>query len=682
MPFDQTRVGGSFGGPIVTNRTHFFGAVEKLNVNNTTLVSLPPTNPFAPLENGMFPTPTREHMADFKVNHQFTSQHSAFVRYAYDNQQLGGPKKPLHDVGGGLMLGTNSTDSAIRAHSTVFQDNWVLSSRAVNSFRVHYFRNYLATLPNSDTLGVVRPSFTWGQSSISPQIFDRWDIAFNETVYLNLGHHDFKAGVDVAFDDFPFEAHFNEKGVFTFTTDLPFDVNNTRTYPTSFTMQLPGFYDYKSTQIAAYVHDEWQVRPRLHVNAGLRLDVDTNMRINEFYTDLLKDPFYAPLGRFRGDADGGTYLGTLQPRLGAAYDVSGSGSLVLRGGWGRYVTRNRPWFSARTMNQTTSSSVFITDPNALRFFPSINGVLGGKSLTEFASTASQNIGTLITDDFKLPSSLNTTAGFGWQLNKVTSLDVDYVNSLGRDQIGLIDLNLPAAGAVNAANPRPVPQFAQVLAMQNYVTSTYNALQMQLRTRVRGANSLQISYTLSKQRLNGVDFFNTLRGTQRTPQEEGDHPLDTPHNLSVSASTVLPFDIQLSGIAKALSGPPFRVQAGPDLDGDGVATGDRPRGLTPTIGRGDVSGQLALINQFRQSINLQPIDPSRLDRFPYFTLDMRATKAFSVAERHRVEVFLETFNLTNHVNLSGYNGNMNTNSFLIPSSARSARQIQWGLRYSF
>jgi hypothetical protein len=48
----------------------------------------------------------------------------------------------------------------------------------------------------------------------------------------------------------------------------------------------------------------------------------------------------------------------------------------------------------------------------------------------------------------------------------------------------------------------------------------------------------------------------------------------------------------------------------------------------------------------------------------------------------MEVFLETFNLTNHVNLSNYNGNMNTNSFLIASSARPARQVQWGLRYSF
>ena len=187
-PFNQTRVGGSFGGPIVKNRTHFFGAVEKLNVNTTTMVSLPPTNPFAPLENGDVPDADARAHGRREGQSPVHDQHCAFVRYAYDNQQLGGAKKPLHDVGGGLMLGTNSTDSAIRAHSIVVQDNWVLSSRAVNSFRVHYFRNYLATLPNSDTLGVVRPSFTWGQNSISPQIFDRWDIAFNDTFYLNLGH--------------------------------------------------------------------------------------------------------------------------------------------------------------------------------------------------------------------------------------------------------------------------------------------------------------------------------------------------------------------------------------------------------------------------------------------------------------------------------------------------------------
>src|SRR5207249_4544922 len=163
--------------------------------------------------------------------------------------------------------------------------------------------------------------------------------------------------------------------------------------------------------------------------------VDTNLRINEFYTNLLKDPFYAPLARFRSP-DGGMYLNTLQPRLGVTYDASGNGSRVIRAGWGRYVARNRPWFEDRAMNQTTS------------------------------------------------------------------------------------------GPLSASNPRPVPQFAQVSVLQNYVNSSYNALQFQLRTRVQGASSLQVSSTLSKQRLEGVDFFSTFRGTQRTPQDVGDHPLDT------------------------------------------------------------------------------------------------------------------------------------------------------------
>lgn len=134
--------------------------------------------------------------------------------------------------------------------------------------------------------------------------------------------------------------------------------------------------------------------------------------------------------------------------------------------------------------------------------------------------------------------------------------------------------------------------------------------------------------------------------------------------------------------KALSGPPSSVQAGRDLDGDGLASGDNPLGLPPTVGRGDVAGQLAIINAYRQSLGLQPIDASGLKLFPYFTVDMRATKAFQFQNRRRLEVFLETFNLTNHVNFSGYNSNMNTNSFLIRSSARPARQVQWGLRYSF
>src|SRR5262245_37749829 len=50
-PFNQTRLGGSLGGPITQNRTHFFGAAEHLKVNATTITALPASNPFSTLEN-------------------------------------------------------------------------------------------------------------------------------------------------------------------------------------------------------------------------------------------------------------------------------------------------------------------------------------------------------------------------------------------------------------------------------------------------------------------------------------------------------------------------------------------------------------------------------------------------------------------------------------------------------
>ncbi|MGH9384975.1 MAG: TonB-dependent receptor [Vicinamibacterales bacterium] len=681
-PFNQTRAGGSVGGPIAKNRTHFFGAVEGLKVNANAIVALPASNPFSSQENGIFPTPTRERMTDLKIDHQPSANHSVFVRHAYNYQQLGGTKKPAR-VENGVRLTANSTDSVVRTHSIVAQDSWVVSSNKVNTLRVHILKDYLATLPNSDGIGVVRPSFTWGQNSIAPQIFPRKRVTASETFYVNTPNHDLKVGGDYTYGVFPFEAHFNEKGVFQFTTDAPFNPNNSSTWPISLTIQTPGFYEYRWHQFTAYAQDDWRIGSRLHLNYGLRYDIDLDMRINGFYATVLADPAFAGLDRFRGKADAGTDRNNFQPRVGLTYDARGNGSLVLRGGWGMYVTRNRPWFQVRAQNQTLNSAVRIEDPNFLRFFPDVNAVLGGKTPDQFvAAGGARLIGTVLPDDSVLPYALGTTVGAGWQINPVTSLDIDFVDTRGNHQLGFTDLNLPATGRISASNPRPNAQFTQVLTMQNFTKSWYDALQMQLRTRVRGSNNLQVSYTLSKNILDGVDFFNTVRGTQRTPQEKGYHVLDTLHNLSFSASTDLPGQIQLSGIVRALSGSPRKISAGTDVDGDGSTTGDRPPGLTPTIGRGDLDTQLRLINEFRASINLAAIDKSLLELDPYFTVDMRATKRISFNDQHRVEVFFEGFNLTNHVNYSGLNTNMNTAAFLIRTAARPARQIQWGIRYSF
>jgi hypothetical protein len=220
------------------------------------------------------------------------------------------------------------------------------------------------------------------------------------------------------------------------------------------------------------------------------------------------------------------------------------------------------------------------------------------------------------------------------------------------------------------------------AISSYTKSWYDALELQLRTRVRGANSLQVSYALSRSYEDGVEFYSTYRGTERTPQERGYMSNDTRHNLSVAVSTMLPWQISLSGIYQAISGSPRSVSAGTDLDGDGNASGDRPPGLPPRVGRGDVESELQIINDYRRSINLPELDSSLMKLDPNIRLSLRATKAFSLFEGQRLEVFFEGYNVTNYVSRTGGTGNLNSRAMFVRTGARDPRQFQWGVRYLF
>ena len=220
-------------------------------------------------------------------------------------------------------------------------------------------------------------------------------------------------------------------------------------------------------------------------------------------------------------------------------------------------------------------------------------------------------------------------------------------------------------------------------IENFTDSQYDALEMQYRTRVRGSDSVQVSYTLSRTYLNGVTHFANFPGTMRTPQEEGYSGQDTRHNLSIAASTSLPWDFDLSGVLRALSGAPYNVQAGFDVDGDGQTQGDRPTGLPITVGREDVEESLAIIDALRLSRNLPAVDPELLELEPYVSVDLRLTKAFTIFSGRQLQLFAEGYNVFNRVNFqSTPNGNINSTSFLIRSTAADARQIQFGARFAF
>lgn len=673
--YSQKRFGGSFGGPIIANRTHFFTAYEYNKVNTSKIIALPASNPFATTENGIFPSGGTNHMFDAKVDHQFGAKHSLTVRYLYDNQFLKRTQSVTSD--------SNQIDEFSKTHSIIGQETWTHSQRLVNAFRVHYYKQNVGNTVYSEAPGIVRPSVETGKPPYFPQFFPRHKTTIYDTLYLNLAKHDLKFGGSFANASTSFDAHVFEHGQFQFATDAPFNQNDPTTWPIFFTIANPGYFPWYSKQIAFFADDTWRVTPRFSLNLGVRYDLDTNLRDNDFYTRLLKDPAFAGISNFASANRGNDYSG-LQPRLGFAWKIKGNGGLVIRGGFGKYMTRNRPWFQVYAESTFLGGQVTISDPNLLKNFPDVTAVLGGKTIDQYLATGGTRSPFMIGNDSKLPYALNGTIGLGWQINPNSTLEVDYIHDRGIHELGSTDLNLPPSGPVSNTNPRPVPGYGAVSVMQNYTSSQYDALETQFRTRIGRIETVLISYTLSRSFRDGVSFYGDLRGTQRTPFEKGYNDTDQRHNLTMSAASKLPYGFQVSGIAKLISGTPFWVQAGYDIDGDGSIQYDKPAGLPHTVGRGDVTSQLRIINNFRTSLGLLPIPASLLNLDPYISIDGRVTKIFHLRGEHHLELMFEGYNLTNHVNFTPFsvNNNLNTPAFLVRSGARDGRQAQWGVRYTF
>ena len=681
LPFDEQRIGGSVGGPLARNRSHFFAAYERDHVDTIRVIAQPESNRFAAEVNGTFPAETENHLVVGRVDHRLSASQALSLRYARDDQEA-------IRSGINVLSDTNQTDTLNRSHSVIAEHSWMPNQNMANVMRVHVLDHAIGTVPQSSDIGIIRPSIRFGQTNFDSQVVSRTVINGSNVLYLHTARHDIKLGGEFGFSHNELDSRGLEHGLFDFQTDVAFDPSNASTWPTTFRQQKPTVVAYRAKEVALFIQDDWRVGSRLRVNAGLRYDVDLNLRINEFYRRLIADPQFAGLDHFVSGSRG-TDTNNLQPRLGATWDPDGSGRLVMRGGWGFYVSRNRPWFQLRSMNQFVSNVVRITDQERLRFYPDINAVLGNRTLDEFAATGPRQLGTVIPDDFVQPYASTATLGAGWNIGAGTTLEFDYVHSYANHQTGMNDRNLPATGAISPANPRPVQQFSQVLMLENYSKSWYDALETQLRTRLGSQDSVHIAYTLSRSYLDGVDFFLTTRGTQRTPDERGYNPTDQRHNLTIAGSFMLPGDVQISGILKLISGAPMKVQAGVDLDSDTVVVNDRPAGLPITVGRDDVEQSYEVINSFRTSRGLGPIDAALLRLDAYRALDLRVTKSVRMGGNHRLELLIEAFNLTNRVNFRAPVGSpaeggaaMIAPAFLVRTAARDARQIQWGVRYTF
>ena len=289
---------------------------------------------------------------------------------------------------------------------------------------------------------------------------------------------------------------------------------------------------------ALYAQDNWRVDNRLTLNLGLRWDgiphtYDANNQMANFYTTLYDTTIPATL-----NPDGNTIaltspgLGSsptvpgaqfytngiricgtgaprgcvndswlnFQPRLGFAYDLTGSGKTILRGGYG-------------VMNERIQGNDVYNNAGTVPLAASINftNVLLGNPATSVTSNTPgaagipvNNVTGLDKSNYAAPRSTQFSLGIQHSIGK-SVLSVAYVGTQNRHQNYYTEINLPAFSALPnlQANPGgynaavPFIGYHGIRLARNEANGDYNSLQASLRGSWLSNNlQYQVGFTYS------------------------------------------------------------------------------------------------------------------------------------------------------------------------------------------
>ena len=700
--YRQNQFGGSFGGPIMKDRAHFFVAVERQNLDKTQAVN---TQGLYPSQDGVFAVPTRDTPFSGKMTANMTANQFLSVRYgrAQNTAPYGAAPNSTPN---------NWGDSTNKYNSINLNHNWVLAGSKLNEFIFQYadFSNQIlsrSSLPNESFPNGV----TTGANGNTPQTTEqtkyqlRDDFSWHKSGMGGLGH-DFKVGVNFINEPHLFITFNTGKGA-VFNTHITNDVNG----PISSVTLSDGnaSANIPMKQFATYFQDDWRVSDRLTVNFGVRYDLMTGYQIDES-----KNPNFVAVqaagaaGKLAGIV-GLENAGlspqedknNFQPRIGAVYDVTGSGKDIIRGGWGVYTdvgyTNSNVLFAAADSTGQGFGQTFNVNVTAGIKNPDGSFYKAGQPLSNIASQnqvvntgAFPLFGQWVDPRLQAPYQMQSNAGWSHELNSDTVISVDYVNSLGRDLNFRPRLNQRIPGSVVALNQRRIsvllasPLNPNVTGTRPTVSrgeSEYNGLIFSLHRRMARGFDFTANYTLQKGTSNignAADELNTANiqdpnNPFQDPRQFGPNATtDARHLINISASFQLPWGIRFAPIFFFRSALPVALVDGRDLNLDGDATeipttayavdsfdGSKPQLQQVTV---KAIGNCETVNCGRGMYQTQT--------------NMRLSKVFNLGGRAHVEAIGEVFNLFNNINPSGFRARV-----IVPASGAADPALLQPATYS-
>jgi hypothetical protein len=688
----QHQWGGTFGGPVVRDKAHFFFSAERILQDFGVTVNIPARPEFNTTT--FEETRVWNYMARF--DHQVTPSQTWGVRYLLDNS----PQANQMSSNWTLERNEQETDTdwtLVGTLSSVIGNNKVNTLRIsgtqedVNFGNPGYFENggrqeLLAASLNYQ-------NFSAGPSNRHSRRLDRAifaDEAFSWFVPGKGGDHDLKMGAQYFWASLLFQAAGNLNGTYSFGHNLPFNAADPRTYPERFSIRVPNALDsyMKGHFLSAFMQDRWRLGNRLSLSLGLRYDLEILP-----LPERPQNPF-VNLSGYPVDKN------NLSPRLGFSYSMDDASRSVLRGGFGVFFQRT-PYtyideviFAGEFADSFTatfprlgrdtgpSQGRFPTDPFLVNGPGSVNQSLLAAMFP--AGTLQRNAGTVNFDNEsrRLPYARQYSIGYERQLLRNMSVSFDVVRSEQRALLLRQNLNPPMRRTTsrNGSLVYPSSGYVDVLQGVNLGRQNYSALQVTLDKRLSDGFSLRGSYAFSRASGNTVggtpeSIFSQLGSDLRLDQMEGLSGTDRPHILSINGTVDVPRTrgLKVSGVVQYRSSQPFSLtNTNFDMDQNGSFTNEWLAAGTYTG-----NGPNGITVDFDGSRN-----GARTDG--YFRIDMRAGYRVRLPGGRTVDAFLDIFNVTDHTNFGNPAGDLRSPStFLVRRTTISpVRTAQLNFRYAF
>jgi hypothetical protein len=664
VPIGKQRYGAELSGPVLKHGSDFTLTLEHRAINNVASVDaiVPDASGNPSAFTQTVPAPQALWIGLARSDWQLGAKNLFTVSFNANHNTF------VNSGVGGIVLPEGGYNEDRYEYILHLTDITTISPRLMHELRVGVMWDGRTDAPNSTAPQVqVAGDFTGGGNTLQTKRLNEKYNTWDEDAVWTISKHLLKFGIQTEFLDQHKRLPTNFNGTYIFggtSTQTPLQQYNAGT-PTDYsdTEGNPEM-DFVQVRIAAFVQDDWKLRPNLHLAAGLRYYGQNDLTFVHNYT----------------------------PRFGLTWtpDKKATWSIHAHAGMftGRFQSQIYATFITEDGVQRVTSTVY--SPSA--YCPTLTPAQFNPTCNPFNNATT--IQTIYTAQPGLPNTffsiedlgVSHSLPHGWTLT--ASYDQSQIWHYTRAE----NINAPLNNS--PTGPRPGPANLNILQVQGtgrgYGNVTFASIEQ------HSLKRLQIFFgAVRNQIVDDTDdtYFLTPQTTGVNTGEYARRDTNGLWNVFGNITVTLPYKLKLGTVFNATGGMPFNITTGNDNNGDGDFN-DRPRYApagTPLCTNPATASPCAYATPYGLLTNtgFGPTIARNKGVMPWTAyLDLNLQRTFTLTHDPKaphpqtLALNLRASNALNHLNVTQEGNVLGSSLFNRPDQADNGRRIEAGARYTF